>query len=208
MSRSRELAYEAAKNTTMTVVDNRTIEFMNASLLWPDFEGRVTKYHVKEGAQRSFNIVLNDDILAALKEMEERTGSKFYIRSVSVSTEEGAPLMYYINVKVSYRRSTGEPVSNPPRVVLLTNYNGKKSRTTLDEETVKMLDRIDIKNVDFRVNCYSRAVDPTKCTMYLRNAFVEQDPDIEFGGKYDDWDDSEQAAAQPSAPFNSEEEIF
>lgn len=207
MSRAKELAYEAAAMSEMKMIDNRTIEFLNASILWPDFSGRITKYHTKEGMQRSFNVVLNDSMLAALNEIEKTTKSKFHIRSSSINgngqdANGKVPAVddkqiYYINVKVNYCRQDGTPVINPPVVELISDYRGKKTHSVLDETTVGQIDKANIESIDFRVNCYTRQADPTKCTMYLKKAYVTIEPDIEFGGKYDDWDDAEPVATQP-----------
>lgn len=206
MSKIKENAYEAALNTSMKIVDNRTIEFTDAAILWPDFEGRITKYHTKEGAQRSFNLVISDDILAALRELEARSGSKFNIRETPVDTEGNDPrVIHYINVKVSYRRNDGTPVANPPRITVLSEYNGKKSRCNIDETTAKTIDHMDIKGIDFRVNLFIRPVDPTKCTMYLKTAWITQEPDIEFGGKYDEYLDE---PAGPEMDLPVEENVF
>ncbi len=188
MSRTTEIAYENALKTQFNFKDKHTIEVMDASILWPDFTGRVTEYNKVLGEKRSFNLVLNPEMLEALRQIEEVNGSKFRIKSAKLHSEDdmkdpNIEKIYYINVKVNM-----DPMYQPP-VTLFTEYRGKKSRQSLDAATVGILDSADIKTADMLLNIYINKKHPEQCTAYLKKLNVIQEPDAEFGGRYDDWEE-------------------
>lgn len=188
MSRVTEVAFENALKTKFIFKDNHTIEVMDASILWPDFTGRVTEYNKVLGEKRSFNLVLNPEMMEALTQIQETNGSKFRIKSAKLHSEDdpkdpNAERLYYINVKVNM-----DPMYQPP-ITLFTEYRGKRSRQTLDAQTVGLLDSVEIKSADMMLNIYINKKHPEQCTAYLKKLNVIQEPDVEFGGKYDDWCD-------------------
>lgn len=77
----------------------------------------------------------------------------------------------------------------PPVVKLFSEYKGKKTQRVLDEESIGELDRVDIRTADCKIHSYSSKKFPGKVTGYLQTLFVVQEPNVIFGGKYDDWDD-------------------
>lgn len=191
MSRATELAYEAAKETKFNFRDNHTIEVMDASILWPDFTGRVTDYHKVLGEKRSFNIVIPDEMLEALRQMEQVNGTKFRIHEFNVYSEQDVQTKgvqqivgHYINVKVNMDNAF------PPVVTLFTEYRGVKSKNTLHRETIGQLDSVDMEHADMVLNIYSSKMHPDFCTAYLKKLNVIQNPQVEFDGRYDDWEDS------------------
>lgn len=189
MSKALELAYEKAQNTKFIFRDDRTIEVENAAIVWPDFTGRVTEYHKVLGEKRSFNLVLNGDMLNALKDLESKTGAHFRIRQAVLhkgddpKDTKGDIGVFYINVKVNLESEY------PPIVTLFTEYRKKRSRKTLDKATIGLLDSADLKCVDLILNCYIGRLHPEQITAYLKKLNAIQEPDVEFGGKYDDWED-------------------
>lgn len=189
MSRQTELAFENAKNTKYRFIDNHTIEVMDAVILWPDFSGRVTEYHRVKGEKRSFNLVLNEQFIEALSEIQKTNGTKFRIRSANVYSENDVKvkgveqkILYYINVKVNMDSEY------PPVVTLFTEYNGKRSRTSLNRDTIDTLDSTDMVTCDMQLNCYTSRMHPDQCSAYLKKLNVIQNPQVEFGGRYDDWE--------------------
>lgn len=191
MSRATELAFENAKKSSFRFVDNHTIEVMDASILWPDFSGRITEYHKVKGEKRSFNLVLNDDMIAALSDLQNQTGSKFRIHQANIYSEDDVRLrgvqqqvLYYINVKVNMDNDY------PPTITLFTEYNGKRSRNTITKESIDSLDVIanDMEACDVLLNCYVSRLHPDQCTAYLKKLNVIQNKQAEFGGRYDDWE--------------------
>lgn len=190
MSRATELALENAKKSTLRFIDNHTIEVMDACILWPDFSGRVTEFHTKKGEKRSFNLVLNEQMLKALSDLQVQTGAKFRIHQANIYSEDDVKVrgveqqvIYYINVKVNMDNDY------PPMITLFTEYNGKRSRTTITKETVDTLDTIDMVTCDMHLNCYVSRLHPDQCSAYLKKLNVVQNPQVEFGGRYDDWEE-------------------
>lgn len=197
MSKATEVAYENAKQSTFQFLNGNKIEVTNASILWPDFTGRVTKYHKNLGEKRSFNLVLNDDMVKALADLQARTGAKFGIRQANVYSENDIQskgvqqiVLYYINVKVNMESQI------PPIVNLFTEFNGKVSKTTLNAATIGQLDSIDMENVGVVINCYTNQFDPERCTAYLTKLYVKQSPQTpEFNGMFDIYNDEDGSAA-------------
>lgn len=197
MSKATEIAYENSKKTVFRFTDNHTIEVENASILWPDFTGRVTKYHTVLGEKRSFNLVLNDAMLEALAQWENATGVKFKLHPCNVYSDNDVQVkgveqivMYYINVKVNMDNDM------PPVVKLFTTYGNKKSSCMLNRDTIGQLDAIDMEEADLVINCYTSPMHPDGCTAYLKKMYVIQSPQVpEFNGKYDDWDDNDDVTA-------------
>ena len=203
MSRATELAAEAAENTTFRFIDGSTIEAMNCVILWPDFSGRVDDYNNVKGANRSFNLVLNDRIVELLAALEKEHGAKFRIHQKPIYSENDITTKHieqkyirYINVKV---HMDGE---YPPIVTLFTerpvkrgvDENGNpviekvRSRVNLTKETIDCLDKIDMEQVDMHVRCYRSPRFEDKYTLYLSKLMVVQNPQMEFDGRYDDWE--------------------
>lgn len=95
-------------------------------------------------------------------------------------------ILYFINVKVNMNSV------NPPIISLYSEFKGRRTKRALDIESVSELDRIDILDCDCIINAYESPVYPKKITGYLGKMNAIQVPDIEFGGKYDDWLDEEE----------------
>lgn len=189
MSRATELAAENAKKSNLKFIDDHTIEVTDAVMLWPDFSGRVTEFHTKKGEKRSFNLVLNELMLKSLSDLEKTTGAKFRVHQANIYSEDDVKIrgvqqeiLYYINVKVNMDNDY------PPMVTLFVNDRGKRSRVTLTKDNIDSLDSTDIETCDMVLNCYVSRMHPDQCTAYLKKLYVIQNMQVEFGGKYDDWE--------------------
>ena len=77
-------------------------------------------------------------------------------------------VLHYINVKVNMDNDY------PPTVTLFTNYNGKRSRVTLNRETIDTLDSTDIESCDMLLNCYVSRMHRDQCSAYLKKLNVIQ----------------------------------
>ena len=86
--------------------------------------------------------------------------------------EEGDPVRYYIQVQVKYFNKDGDPVQNPPRVVV-TTVDGKEE---LDADTIKELDDDNI--VDARMIIRPYEYKPGHVSAYLKTLFVKVDGKI------------------------------
>lgn len=194
MSKATENAFKEMQKTQFRFVKPTVIEVTNAAILWPDFTGKVTKYHKTLGAQRSFNLAITDEMLVALSEFEQMHGVKFNIHEVNVYSDNDVEnkdvqqqIIRYINVKVNVGNGDGSATAT-----LFTEYNGKKSRTTLTADTIGTLDTADLESADVQINLYTSPAYPESCSMYLRKIYCIQSPQQpEFNGKYDEYFDEE-----------------
>lgn len=185
MSKLIDNALEAVQNSQFYFKDNHTLEVQNAVIIWTNFRGEANRFG---NTARTFNLVLTEPVA------EELDSQKWRVRSVDSGNvdENGNPILIkFVNIKVNIDSAY------PPTVTLYTEYNGKKSRKTLDKDTIGELDRADIKMVDCVVNAYVSKKFPDHVTGYLKKMNVVQEPDVVFGGKYDDWDSEIDSQLQP-----------
>lgn len=183
MSNRKFQAYEAVNNpatgSKFIFRDNgRTLEVDNAVILWPNFSAKVNRFGV---SACTFNLCVTPDVSVQL------ANAGFRVRSVpveEVEDEKGKPVnLFFVNIKVNMDSAY------PPVVNMFTEYGGKKSRTQLDKDSIAELDRAKIVSADCIINCYASKNYPGKVTGYLRKLNVITQKEVEFGGKYDDWED-------------------
>ncbi len=173
MSKIISKGIEAVEESIFTFIDEgRAIEVLNAFIFWTNFRGETNRFG---NDARTFNLAVSADVGREL----QSTGW----RVRSVEQEDGT--LYFINVKLNMNSAY------PPTVSLFSEFKGKRTKRPLDVGSVGELDRIDIKSADCVINAYESSNFPGKITGYLRKLNVIQEPDIEFGGKYDDWIDEE-----------------
>lgn len=123
-------------------------------IVFRNFAGREEQYN-REG-DRNFSVVLDDEQAAAMKARGWNVKSK-------PPREEGDREFHHLKVKVNYRGK------KPPTVILITS----KNRTTLDEETVGMLDLAELALVDMIIRPYEYDVNgKTGRTAYLDSIYV------------------------------------
>lgn len=77
---------------------------------------------------------------------------------------------YFVTALVKYRNRSGEPVKYPPRVYLVSDG---AEPVLLDEESIKQIDQIRVRNVNVILNPYE--YEPGKISLYIRVMYVEQD---------------------------------
>lgn len=198
MSKTLELALERAQQSTFGVRETSKslrIEVMNASVLWPDFSGRITQFHKVLGEKRSFNIVLNDDMLGMIRELEERRGIRFRIHEADLFSAQDIELrgceqvkVHYINVKVNIENAY------PPTITLFTEVQDPKTgtftrnRNTLVGEAVNNLDRVRVNTADCELNIYQSNPESPYVSAYLKKLNVSTEVQLEFGGRWDGWE--------------------
>lgn len=151
--------------------ENREIEVRDAVIIWTNFRGEANKFG---NAARTFNLVITAEVAEIL------TKAGWRVREVP-DEENPEIILYLVNIKVNMESNY------PPIITLFSKFRGKRSRRTLDISTVGELDRVDIQSADCVINPYESPNFPGKVTGYLKKLNVIQEPDIEFGGKYDDW---------------------
>lgn len=146
----------------MAEIKAMTVE--NADIIWLNFEGREDQYNTQ--GSRNFTLKLTEEDAQIL------INDGWNVTYIDPREEGEAPAPK-IKVAVKFHPF-------PPTIWLLTST----SRVRLTEETVGMLDGIDIANVDLIIRPYDWAVgDKTGTKAYLKTMFVTLNED-ELERKY------------------------
>ena len=156
------------KNEMKLNIDKESgvIQIDNARIVFRNFEGLPTKFN-REG-DRNFAVVIpNDEIKDALV----AEGWNVKVRESEEPDEE--PFMY-LSVKVGYKEGRG------PAIYLQSG----EAVNRLNEDTVSLLDQIDISNVSMDIRPYDWEVNgKTGRAAYLLSMNVKQNID-RFGAAY------------------------
>ena len=156
-------------NKEKKVIDD--IEFENASLMFNNFSGRASQYN-RQG-DRNFCVIIPNEQLA-----NELIADGWNVKTRGANHEDDDDVTYYIQVKVRYNHDY--PQFNP-KIVLVSGNN----KTELNEETVSLIDQIDIQSVDLVVRPrYYETMDRSGIAAYLRTMYVVQRVD-RFASKYE-----------------------
>lgn len=170
-----EAGLEKVKDTKFIFNERGGFEVRNAYIFWTNFRGEANRFG---NSARNFNLAVTPEVGKILLE----NGWRVRERPVNENSDE---MLFFINIKVNMNSKT------PPIISLYSEFKGKRTKRALDLESIGELDRIDIAECDFVVNAYESQQFPDKITGYLQKLNAIQVPDIEFGGKYDDWMDEE-----------------
>lgn len=158
----------------MTKYITDTVSIEDAELLFRNFSGAQSPYN--PAGSRNFCVIIPDEGLA-----EKMAGDGWNVKRLR-PREEGDPERPYIQVNVSF---TGRP----PMIKLFSS----SGETMLDEESVSMLDFVDIKTVDLIISPYNWTVNGKSGVKgYLRSMYITINED-EFAKKY--------AHSQDDIPF-------
>ena len=138
------------------------VQIDDARIIYRNFAGAPSKFN-REG-DRNFAVVIEDqDIAEALTE-------KGWNVKIKPPREEGDEPFMFLPVKVKFNE-------RGPRVYLQNSLGGR-NRVTLDEDTVGVLDNVDIINVDLDIRPYDWDVQgKTGRTAYLQSICVTQEVD-------------------------------
>lgn len=138
------------------------VQIDDARIIYRNFAGAPSKFN-REG-DRNFAVVIDDqDIAEALTE-------KGWNVKIKPPREEGDEPFMFLPVKVKFNE-------RGPRVYLQNSLGGR-NRVTLDEDTVGILDNVDIINVDLDIRPYDWDVQgKTGRTAYLQSICVTQEVD-------------------------------
>ena len=138
------------------------VQIDDARIIYRNFAGAPSKFN-REG-DRNFAVVIEDqDIAEALTE-------KGWNVKIKPPREEGDDPFMFLPVKVKFNE-------RGPRVYLQNSLGGR-NRVTLDEDTVGILDNVDITNVDLDIRPYDWDVQgKTGRTAYLQSICVTQEVD-------------------------------
>ena len=146
----------------INVASRGVVQIDNARIIYRNFAGAPSKFN-REG-DRNFAVVIEDqDIAEALTE-------KGWNVKIKPPREEGDEPFMFLPVKVKFN-------DRGPRVYLQNSLGGR-NRVTLDEDTVGILDNVDITNVDLDIRPYDWDVQgKTGRTAYLQSICVTQEVD-------------------------------
>ena len=138
------------------------VQIDNARIIYRNFAGAPSKFN-REG-DRNFAVIIEDqDIADALTEQGWNV-------KIKAPREEGDDPFMFLPVKVKFN-------DRGPRVYLQNSLGGR-NRVMLDEETVGMLDHVDIINVDLDIRPFDWEVQgKTGRTAYLQSICVTQEVD-------------------------------
>lgn len=142
----------------------------NARIIFRNFRGEASKFN--NAGCRNFCVVLPDEDTA--KNLAE---DGWNIKKLMPREEDDEPA-YYIPVSVSFE-------NYPANIYLISGRN----KTRLDEDSVKVLDYAEIKNVDLILRPYQWGVNgKSGVKAYLKTMYVTVEED-KFAAKYENLDD-------------------
>lgn len=168
----------------VTFTNRGIVQIDGARIIYRNFTGRGTQYN-REG-DRNFCVVIDDQDIAD-KLLEE--GFNVKIRQ---PREEGELPFMYLKVNVKYHPKTSDLARLNPTAVLLTGRN----RNPLDDESICLLDKIDIANVDMDISGSNWSVQGRSGrSAYLSKIYVTQEID-RFATRYAEEEGPEEV------PFN------
>lgn len=142
------------------------LQINDARICFRNFRGEGSLYN-NEG-QRGFSLIISDpEIAEALRNDVNEFGAAWNVK-IREPREKGEQPFMHLPVKVKYTDRS------KPRVYLITNGR----RNELTEETIGMLDDIDIRKVDLDIRPYDGEgrFGPHR-TAYLSAIYVEQEID-------------------------------
>lgn len=140
-----------------------TVVMENVNIIFRNFTGKEGQYN-REG-DRNFAVLLDPPVAEAMAE----DGWNVKWLKPREDDEDDAVPQAYLQVSVNYGKG------RPPRVVQITS----RGRTNLDENSVEILDWVDITNVDMIIRPYAWDVSgKTGIKAYLQSIYVtiEEDP--------------------------------
>lgn len=162
----------------LTFAPRGILQIDDARIIYRNFRGEGSKFN-REGDRNFAVIIPNEELADAL------IHEGWNVKIKPPRDEEEAPFMY-LPVKVKFN-------DRGPHVYLRT---GKKTNK-LDEESIAMLDDIDIVSVDMDIRPYDWEVNGKEGrTAYLQSINVTQEID-RFAARY-----AEEEHPEDDAPFN------
>ena len=146
---------------------DNTLQVDGANITFRNFSGRPSQYN-REG-ERNFALIIDDEEIAqALQDDVNRYGVSWNVK-IKAPREEGDRPFMYLPVKVKYNGNNRDPK---------VYVESGRRRITLTEETIDMLDDIDIRSIELDIAPYDNEVNgrPYRAA-YLQSMYVVQEID-------------------------------
>lgn len=149
----------------LTFAPRGVLQIDDARIIFRNFRGEGGKFN-KEGDRNFALIIPNEEMAEALQNDVNKFGAGWNVK-IKPPREEGDEPFIYLPVKVKFN-------DRGPIVYLQSGRN----RVKLDEESVSMLDDIDIASVDLDIRPYDSEINgkPFRAA-YLQSMCVTQDID-------------------------------
>ena len=155
-------------------LDTLFIENADMPMFMRNFKGEQRRYNAE--GQRNFCLFIDDELAERL--LEEGWNVKRL--KPREDMDEGDTPQAYLQVKVNFG-------GRPPRIVMISS----SGKTVVTEDSVAVLDRAELKNVDVLINPYVWEVEEkTGVKAYLKTLYVTLVED-ELERKYANWDGDE-----------------
>lgn len=149
----------------LTFAPRNILQIDDARICFRNFRGEGGKFN-KEG-DRNFALIIPDEEMAeALQNDSNQYGAGWNVK-IKPPREDGDEPFMYLSVKVKFN-------DRGPKIYLESGRN----RVRLDEESVSMLDEIDILSVDLNIRPYDDEINgrPFRAA-YLQSMVVKQNLD-------------------------------
>jgi hypothetical protein len=154
------------------MAERRLISIENTNFIWKtNFAGDPERDSYGSDARQA-NLIIPDHMQA-----RQLIDEGFNVKATrpAEGEEEGFIPTYFINIKVNYDTAW------PPKIYLVS---GNSEPVELTEESVSLIDRAYVRNVNAVLNPYQNARTGTK-SLYVRTMYVEQDiEDDPFAHRY------------------------
>jgi len=172
LTRAQESKFELNERGTLTVE--------NAFLFWTNFKGLPTEYN-KQGGRRTFCISLTKEIADRLQE------EGWNVKYREPRNEDDDPFYFtecVVNMNSNYE----------PRIMLCSEWNGKKSMNRLHGDAVGKLDDLRFENIDVVIDSHRYE---KGAKGYCNTLVATQRKSDLFGGKYAEYE----MASEEDLPF-------
>lgn len=151
----------------LTIAPRGILQIDDARIIYRNFSGEGGKFN-REG-DRNFSVIIDDPAIA-----DELVAQGWNVK-IREPREEGDDPFMHLPVKVKFN-------DRGPRIYLVSGSR----KNELDEESVAILDNVDIISVDLDIRPYDWAVNgKTGRTAYLHSMCVTQEVD-RFADRFDE----------------------
>lgn len=160
-----------AKESKFSWDDRGNLVVENAVIFWTNFKGEPTRFN-PQGGKRTLNLALTDAVA------EDLRNEGWNIKDRDPFDEQDDILHFtecVLNMNSRFE----------PRVMLCTEWKGRKTMTALHGDSVGKLDDIRCENVDLVIHPHQH---DKGCKGYVNTLVATQAKSDLFGGKYDDYD--------------------